>query len=256
MMLMAINDGGKLLLSDGTPLDAETLSLVFNMEEEELKTALKLFEKTNLIEIKDGVIKITDFDDMVGSECDSAQRVRKSREKSKALHCNIEKDKDIDIDKDKDIDIEKEREKTAAHTENGAPTDKKTVFSENDFIIPCFEEVVSYATERGSSVDAEKFYDHYSAVGWKMGNAQIKDWKAAFRKWERTERSSAFSPPATSSPAAFKNASQSSKMQGKNHPFKSNFSEGPFVVEKSASFNVDDYFEAALARVQIESDKS
>ena len=117
MMLLAINDNGKLFVGEGVPFDAQMLSLVVDMEEEDVISALRLFEKLKMTETKDKVIKILNFEDMVGSECNSAHRVRKYREKDKALHCNtqalhcniekdIDKEKDIDIDIDIDIEIE------------------------------------------------------------------------------------------------------------------------------------------------------
>ena len=54
---------------------------------------------------------------------------------------------------------------------------------------PTLEEVEAYADERGHREYAHKFFDHYCAVGWKMGKSPITDWQAAFRKWERTEHS-------------------------------------------------------------------
>ena len=47
---------------------------------------------------------------------------------------------------------------------------------ENSFDnIPSLDDVKAYALERGSAVDCEKFYDHYSAVGWMMGKTPLKD---------------------------------------------------------------------------------
>ena len=31
--------------------------------------------------------------------------------------------------------------------------------------------------------DARAFFDHYSARGWMMGGAPMRDWRAAFRSW-------------------------------------------------------------------------
>lgn len=56
----------------------------------------------------------------------------------------------------------------------------KKVFSK-----PTLEEVQSYCKERGNSVDAERFIDYYTSVGWKVGRNPMKDWKAAVRTWER-----------------------------------------------------------------------
>lgn len=55
------------------------------------------------------------------------------------------------------------------------------------FVPPTKEEVIAYCKERGNRVDPERFIDHYTAVGWKVGKNQMRDWKAAVRTWERSE---------------------------------------------------------------------
>lgn len=58
----------------------------------------------------------------------------------------------------------------------------------NRFIAPTIEEVEAYAMERNSRVNVEKFFDYYTANGWVQGKGKpIKDWKAAFRNWERRD---------------------------------------------------------------------
>ena len=55
------------------------------------------------------------------------------------------------------------------------------------FIKPTAEEVRAYCAERGNRVDAQAFVDFYAAKGWKVGNAPMKDWKAAVRTWEKRD---------------------------------------------------------------------
>lgn len=52
---------------------------------------------------------------------------------------------------------------------------------------PTLEEVRAYCIERGNAVDPQKFIDHYTANGWRVGRNPMKDWKAAVRTWERNE---------------------------------------------------------------------
>lgn len=59
------------------------------------------------------------------------------------------------------------------------------------FTPPTLDEVRAYCTERGGKVSADKWYDYYTANGWKVGKNPMKDWKAAVRNWERTETNSA-----------------------------------------------------------------
>lgn len=53
------------------------------------------------------------------------------------------------------------------------------------FTKPTLEEVQAYCQERNNNVDAQKWYDYYSANGWRVGKNPMKDWKAAIRTWER-----------------------------------------------------------------------
>lgn len=51
---------------------------------------------------------------------------------------------------------------------------------------PTLQEVREYCFLRKNDVDAQRFYDFYSANGWVQGRGKpIKDWKAAIRTWER-----------------------------------------------------------------------
>lgn len=53
------------------------------------------------------------------------------------------------------------------------------------FIPPSLEEVQAYCQERNKGVNAEKWYNYYTANGWKVGKNPMKDWKAAVRTWEQ-----------------------------------------------------------------------
>lgn len=55
------------------------------------------------------------------------------------------------------------------------------------FVPPTLDEVRAYCRERQSTIDPERFMDYYQANGWKVGRNPMRDWKAAVRKWEKTE---------------------------------------------------------------------
>ncbi len=52
------------------------------------------------------------------------------------------------------------------------------------FTPPTVDEVTAYCRERNNTVDPQRFVDHYTTVGWKVGKNAMKDWKAAVRTWE------------------------------------------------------------------------
>ena len=72
---------------------------------------------------------------------------------------------------------------------------KRTVFKP-----PTIEEVRAYCMERGNSVDAERWHNHYRANGWMVGKTKMVDWKAAVRTWERNGYDRDRRPAATSDP--------------------------------------------------------
>ena len=57
------------------------------------------------------------------------------------------------------------------------------------FTPPTLEEVKQYITENGYNlVDADLFYNHYEAIGWKVGKNAMKDWRACVRGWQSREK--------------------------------------------------------------------
>lgn len=56
---------------------------------------------------------------------------------------------------------------------------------------PSLSQVIEYCAERNNGVDANKWYDYYTANGWKVGRNPMKDWKATIRTWERNTNESA-----------------------------------------------------------------
>lgn len=76
---------------------------------------------------------------------------------------------------------EKEKEKKKESIMAGKPPIRQ-------FIPPTVDEVRTYCTEKGYSIDPEKFVDYYTSNGWKVGKNPMKDWKAAVRIWARKEQ--------------------------------------------------------------------
>lgn len=50
---------------------------------------------------------------------------------------------------------------------------------------PSLQEITEYRNERKSTVDPETFRDFYESKNWMVGKNKMKDWKAAFRTWEK-----------------------------------------------------------------------
>ena len=55
---------------------------------------------------------------------------------------------------------------------------------------PTVEKIQAYCDERLNGIDAQQFFDYYTARGWKYGTGKpMVDWKAAVRTWERNRKS-------------------------------------------------------------------
>ena len=125
LCLMTVKTNGKLerqLNEVIIPYDAEKIqrdTKYFNIDT--VRNALQLYIHLGLIYKDDnGCLSIADYENLVGSESGSAERVRRFRN-SKALHCNDDvtdmkrisnelSNTDIDIDKDIDIDTDTDKE--------------------------------------------------------------------------------------------------------------------------------------------------
>ena len=83
-------------------------------------------------------------------------------------------------------DKEEDKEEEEVEVEE-VPTVPKKREARKRFSPPSAAEVREYCRERENAVDAESFVDFYAAKGWKVGNAPMKDWKAAVRTWEKRE---------------------------------------------------------------------
>ena len=144
-----------------------------------IRVALSLYKNLGLVyEGNDDLIRISNFENMVGRETNGAKRIREWRERKNLLQCNSDVTQEIDIEIDKDKDIKKENNNI-----NVILKEKKR------FVKPSIEEIKQYCSERHNGIDAESFYDFYESKGWKIGTTPMKDWKASVRNWERKENS-------------------------------------------------------------------
>ena len=62
---------------------------------------------------------------------------------------------------------------------------ENNIKNNNRFVPPTIYEVKEYCIERNNNVDAEKWFDYYTANGWMVGKNKMKDWKASVRTWEK-----------------------------------------------------------------------
>ena len=78
----------------------------------------------------------------------------------------------MDKDKEKEYGLKKECEKEKEPAKR--------------FKAPTVEQAKEYFANQGyMESEAERFVDHFTANGWKVGKSPMKDWKAAARNWMR-----------------------------------------------------------------------
>lgn len=132
LCLLTANKGGELSSAVGeiiVPYDASKIARDTKFSFDTVVVALELFKKIGLIyEQEDGILKIPYVDEVVGSETESAQRVRNHRARKAlqgsknvtdvTLQCNTDIDKDIETDIDKDIDSEKKKKSDKGQIES------------------------------------------------------------------------------------------------------------------------------------------
>ena len=53
---------------------------------------------------------------------------------------------------------------------------------------PTIEQIRKFCTENHLTINADKFFNHYAAVGWVSGQTPIVDWQSLARKWECDEQ--------------------------------------------------------------------
>lgn len=67
--------------------------------------------------------------------------------------------------------------------------DKESEEKKPRFYPPTLEELKKYIDDNKYNVDPERFIDYYTANGWTVGKNRMKDWKAAVRNWDRSQKS-------------------------------------------------------------------
>lgn len=185
MLLRAMKDGGKLYFEGIEDNFASELALDIDENEDNLKmTVAFLVANGILVQNQPDEYELLTVEEMTGSECDSAHRVRKLRERKsladgqKALQCNATVTGSNDAVTTCNVEIELEKEKRVKSKNKRADAQR--------FTPPTLSEVEAYANEKGytsQEFSPSYFVDFYQSKGWKVGRDPMKDWKASVRMW-------------------------------------------------------------------------
>lgn len=141
-----------------------------------IRVALELYKKLGLIyEQGNGILQITNFENIIGSESQNAIYKRQKREEDKRLEFIQQNSNKILDNRDKILDNRDIKEIIS----------KDITKKGKQIKVPTYDEVLDYAKERGREDLAQKFYDYYSAMEWtdKDGKKVLR-WKGKFITWE------------------------------------------------------------------------
>jgi len=115
LCLKSLKTDGKLIRLVGEtliPYDINSLSKLTGVEFDTVRSAMQLFESIGLIKVlESGEIYLSQIDELIGSETDKAQMMRRLRAERKLDGNNVTQmlpEKEIDIEKEKEKEIEKE----------------------------------------------------------------------------------------------------------------------------------------------------
>jgi len=195
VMLLTIagrcNAGGMIFLTENIPYKLDSLAVELDFDKTVVQLALDVLQKFGMIVCDEESFYISNWEEYQNIEgmekVREQNRLRKQAQRErerKLLAENAEMSRDSHVPSQQshatDKDIERDKD-----------IKNKNINKNNIFVKPSLEEVKAYCQERGNNVDAEAFIDFYESKGWKIGSNSMKDWKAAIRNWERSDRGSA-----------------------------------------------------------------
>lgn len=107
------------------------------------------------------------------------------KEKEESILSSNQDVKQAELESDS-VSMQKENQKIIQSQPSGQPGASDT--KPKRFKVPSVDEVKTYITEKGYSIDAEAFVDYYTSKGWVVGKSPMKDWRAAVRTWNNNKK--------------------------------------------------------------------
>lgn len=212
LMLLSLKSDGRLYFDGIEDTFYEELALDIDEDPENVKVTLMYLEKMGLIQlINEDEMYLTQMNNLILSESESAKRVRAHRAKKKLIEdANGQLELPIPQDITDFDDSGNDNEAlhgnsdvtecnadetncntyTDTYTDTNTDTELKTDSNSKgkkrvkQFVKPTEEEVDAYCIERGNGITGFEFVAHYDSNGWMVGKTPMKDWKGAVRTWE------------------------------------------------------------------------
>lgn len=168
------NNSGVFMLNDRIAYTEEMLATIFRRPLNTVRMALSTFEAFGMVEIINGVITIPKWD-----KHQSLDAYEKKKERDRLYQASRRANQRLLAEKSSD------KSSYVAVSEEDTDIDKKKS-KKYIFTPPTLEEVKEYCRSRNSTVDADRFFEYYSAGNWKdaKGNT-VKNWKQKLITWEK-----------------------------------------------------------------------
>jgi len=165
--------GNKVVVGRGqVGTSSRTLASRWQWSRGKVERFLKDLENDNQIEPQKNnvitLISICNYDDYQNTEPQTEPQTSHRQTTDEPQTDRNKNDK-----KEKNVNNDNNRDK--------AETDKR-------FAPPSIDEVNSYISEKGYSVDAESFVAFYTSKNWFVGKNKMKDWHAAVVTWEKRNK--------------------------------------------------------------------
>lgn len=204
LLVESVDHEGALRYSEAKPYTPEMLATITDTTPDFAAQALEVLADLELIkDAEDGTILLPQAVELIGSASDTDNAKRQARyreahrnEKTSVTQNNAESNAEItksNAKSNKAITHPITNNNESIETETDIETDieKNTKRERANFIAPTHDAVLSYMTsycfEKSLSLDpvieAEKFFNYYTANGWRVGRNKMRDYKAAARNW-------------------------------------------------------------------------
>ena len=101
---------------------------------------------------------------------------REDNQRKSNVNVNVNKNVNDNVNENENVNVNVNDNKVVRKAPQGV-----------SFTPPSLGEIESYISKMGyEEIDAQRFYDYYQAVGWRVGNTSMQDWRAAIRRWHTT----------------------------------------------------------------------
>lgn len=205
LLVESVDHNGELRYSETKPYTPEMLATITRTTPEFAAQALEILADLELIkDADDGTILLPHALDLIGSAADTDHAKRQARYRERLK--NKQSDEGVTVsdvtsdvttmsrvtDSDKS-DVTKSDESKRQSKSIEIDIDKEKCKRENatKFVAPSHDQILDYMTtycfekslNANPVVEAEKFFNYYTANGWRVGRNKMRDYKAAARNW-------------------------------------------------------------------------